>query len=66
MTKKEIKTLLYTQEAFDVGDYIVGAWFDDLSAENHIEIVVKKTRKEGALLLTARPGIRLKLGFLKF
>lgn len=50
INKKEIEALLYTQEAIDFGDYIVAAWFDDQSAEKHIDVFVKKTRKEGGFI----------------
>lgn len=60
MNKKEIETLLYTQEAIDFGNYLVDAWFDDQTAEKHIDVVVKKTRKEGGFIANGMTCEQLK------
>lgn len=60
MTKKEIETLLYTQAAIDFGNYLIDSWFDDQTAEKHIDVVVKKTRKEGCFIANGMTCEQLK------
>lgn len=35
MTDKELNALLYSQSVFEVGGYLIDAWFDIKSCEKH-------------------------------